>query len=415
MLGLTTRSTLDARRPIAGYQVPSDSRGIGGLLTSWRQSRLMYDPGPVPAGGVGWTGDVVPWSVGIMDAEAALGIGVAYQCHALVTDSVGMLPTYARRVAGDGVSERTFPTPDVLRDPFPLISAMNWRSQATSSLLWWGNFYAIPFDADSNGYPRQLAPLHPDMVDVRLTSAGLPEYRMVETGRVFSANEFLHVRGHVLPGQPVGFGILDVAAGSLRSATRQRDYVSSVFSSGVPSGIIRVERPDMAEEEANRIKAKWMATFDGPGREPVVMPNSMDFEAISMNPVDADMASLRRLTARDICHFFGVHPGLIGEDSGSSDTYSNVESQWTGLLRYSIQPWTTRLQESLASVLPRGVEVRFDFDELLQPTTSERFDAWAAAISSGILTVDEVRERENLPPLAGTEVPQPSAPEVLDV
>jgi phage portal protein BeeE len=44
----------------------------------------------------------------------------------------------------------------------------------------------------------------------------------------------------------------------------------------------------------------------------------------------------------------------------------------------------------------RGQTAKFKYDSMLKTDTASRYAAYATALSSGFLTVDEVRDRENL-------------------
>ena len=44
----------------------------------------------------------------------------------------------------------------------------------------------------------------------------------------------------------------------------------------------------------------------------------------------------------------------------------------------------------------RGQTAKFKYDSMLKTDTASRYSAYATALSSGFLTVDEVRDRENL-------------------
>jgi phage portal protein BeeE len=61
-------------------------------------------------------------------------------------------------------------------------------------------------------------------------------------------------------------------------------------------------------------------------------------------------------------------------------------------------PWASRIEQRLTDLLPRGQYAKFNFDALLRPDTKSRYDAHKVALDAGFLTVDEVREIEDLDP-----------------
>jgi hypothetical protein len=62
-------------------------------------------------------------------------------------------------------------------------------------------------------------------------------------------------------------------------------------------------------------------------------------------------------------------------------------------------------------LLPRGQKAEFNLTEFLRPNQNARFNAYATGLSSGFLTVDEVREMEGMTPL--DEQPAPTAEEPI--
>jgi hypothetical protein len=57
--------------------------------------------------------------------------------------------------------------------------------------------------------------------------------------------------------------------------------------------------------------------------------------------------------------------------------------------------------------MPGSGVVRVNLDGFANPTKAERFEAWKVALEAGIVTLDEVRAAEGMPPMA--DVPPPAA------
>ena len=91
---------------------------------------------------------------------------------------------------------------------------------------------------------------------------------------------------------------------------------------------------------------------------------------------------------------------------GSNLTYSNIEQSWIEFADYTLAAYTGELEELLSGLLPRGRVVRFDWDSSRRADMADRYNAYETAIGSGWLTVDDVREREGLPPLTHEQAAQ---------
>ena len=67
------------------------------------------------------------------------------------------------------------------------------------------------------------------------------------------------------------------------------------------------------------------------------------------------------------------------------------------------------IEDALTFLLPRGQQARFNYEGFLRSSTEQRYSSYATAITSGFLTIDEVREIEGREPLpAPTPAPEPS-------
>jgi phage portal protein BeeE len=58
--------------------------------------------------------------------------------------------------------------------------------------------------------------------------------------------------------------------------------------------------------------------------------------------------------------------------------------------------YTDAITDALSNCLPRGTRVEFDFQHLFRADVAARYDYYSVAIAAGILTPEEVREKEGL-------------------
>ncbi len=177
-------------------------------------------------------------------------------------------------------------------------------------------------------------------------------------------------------------------------------YAQGTFRSGVPAGYLKVTQGGLTETQANALKAKWMAAHGGDEASIAVLNATTDFSPLSWSPVDAALAEVKRLNISDVAYAFGMAPETLGVTMGNSATYSNV-AQWFEAHRdFALSPWIAALEGVLSSLVPEGTRVEVNLDAYTQPDLATRIDAYAAAITAGLFTVDEARAREGLPPLS---------------
>jgi HK97 family phage portal protein len=361
----------------------------------------------IPAGAlpVGYTG-ASAWGVAAPDLTAAMfagageaavtGLSASWRCLNILTNGIGGLELFA---FDDSKDDARITTPRVLADPWPMVSPVEWRAMVVGSLVMHGNAYLLPYDMDPRtGYPRQLPIVHPDRMHVELVNGKL-RYWLDESH--IDALDVLHIRGYAPPGSPIGFGVVEAQRRGIAMANAVDAYqVGNLNQAAVPPVVIRVNRPEISEEQALDIQGKWIAKHGYGSRAPAVIPTSMEVTPIAWSPEDTQFLESKAFTAVEQCWWFGIDPRLLTlAASAQSLTYSNIESTYVDLQRMSYMPWTSRIESTLSRVLPRSVNARFDFTPILRTTLQDRYSAYKTAIEGGWLTIDEVRVMENMGPM----------------
>jgi HK97 family phage portal protein len=213
------------------------------------------------------------------------------------------------------------------------------------------------------------------------------------------ADELLVFRNRVWPGKYRGHGVWDQFAAEIGFGTAIRDYAANMLGRGIPAGYLKVTAPDLEQTEADNLKERWMTAHGGSVRRIAVLNATTEFHPLQLDPQALQLAELLRLSAWEIALVYGIPPYKLGISMGSNNTYANVESQSIDYVQDSLLPWARRIEASFDAILPWGTTLKLNLDGLRRADTKTRYDAYAVGLSNGFLTVDEVRERESLPPL----------------
>ena len=331
-----------------------------------------------------------------VDTDAALRLPAVWASVRLLADSVSTLPLEMLARGGD----RPGPVPAWLDEPAAGMPLGEWLYAVMTSLLLRGNAYGLITARSGPGLlPAQVDLAHPDTVSVFVDpDTGRPTYRV--GGQEFSREQVWHVRAFTLPGVLLGMSPVDYARQAIGLGLGAERFGASFFGSGaVPSLIIRSLNPDLNAEEAARLKAGVMESQRR--RTPMVVNPATEVTPISLRPDEAQFIETARFNVSQVARVFGVPVEMIGGDSGGSLTYSNTEARALDFVRYSLRPWLVRLETAVSRLLPPGQTVRFDANDLLRGTTSERYAAHESALRAGWTSPNEVRQAEGLPPLAG--------------
>jgi HK97 family phage portal protein len=142
-----------------------------------------------------------------------------------------------------------------------------------------------------------------------------------------------------------------------------------------------------------------MAAHGGDRRSIAVLNATTDFQPLNLTPVDAALDSVKRLNLADLAFSFGLDPMTLGAGLQNSATYTNLRDAWANHRDFGLAPWTAAVEGTLSALMPGTQSVRVNLDGFANPTAAERFSAWEIALRARIVTVDEVRAAEGLPPL----------------
>jgi len=331
------------------------------------------------------------WAGTYVDQNTALGIPAIYRGITLISDAIGALPLCAYRN-----KREVLPTPQILMRPVPNETRMETISAMAAALIVHGNYIAVLGEPGANGLPDSIYPVSPDRVEVSKAN-GRITYKIDE--KSYDQSEIMHIKNFTMPGDLVGKGILAVAKQALGKEIAINEYASRYFDGGVnPTAVIKSANPDLTQEEADALKNAWMAMYSSRNRSPVVMNSTTDFEVLSSNAAESQLVEAQTAGLTEAANILGLPPYFLGSPN-SSRTYSNVEQENLQLVKWSIQPIAERIEAAFSDLLVRGQIAAFEYESLLKTDTASRYDAYAVALSNGFLTVDEVRDYENLDPM----------------
>jgi HK97 family phage portal protein len=326
-----------------------------------------------------------------VNAESALSVPAIWRATTMISDSVGVMPLQAYRN-----DQKLEPTPRLLERPNPLETRVETISAMVAALILHGNYVAILGEPGPSGYPESIYPVAPERVTIYKRD-GRKYFRIDEIE--YTSDQIFHIKGFSLPGDVAGIGIVAAQRQGVGAAVAVMEYAARYFNGGaMPSYAIKSSNPDLTEDEADLLKIKWMEHYGGKSRIPAILNASTDIEPLTANANDSQLVEARNMAVSDSANIVGVPGNMVGAPN-TSRTYSNVEAQGLEYLRTSIAPITTRIESTFTDYLPRGQEAKFNYDSLLRADTYTRYQAHKLALDAGFLTVDEIRELEDLPPM----------------
>jgi len=341
-----------------------------------------------------------------VDTTTTLSVPGIWRGITLIADAIGGLPLHAYRS-----EQYVDPQPNILVRPVATETRIETISSMVAALLIHGNYIAILGAPGANGYPDSFYPVNPEKVGVRREDGAIV-YHI--NGVDYDSSEIMHIKGFSLPGELVGYGILSAQRQAIGGAIATQTYAERYFNGGaIPPAYIESDNPDLTQEEASALKSAWLQSYGGINMTPPVFNAATRVKTLAANARESQLIEARQYSLTEIANMIGLPAYYLGAPN-SSRTYSNVSEENLQLVRWSLLPWISRIEQKLTDYIPRGQVAKFNVDALLRPDTKTRYEAHAIALDKGFLTINEVRELENREPLEENPKYEPIPAEIVN-
>lgn len=304
----------------------------------------------------------------------------------------------------------------VLRKPNRYQTRIQFLSQWITMKLVYGNTYVLK-SRDSRGVVDALYVLNSKLVTPLVTPDGGVYYQIgqdtlsgLQTSLVVPAGEILHDRCIALFHPLVGVPPLFACAMSATQGNRIQSNSAKFFENmSRPSG--HLTAPGTIDDvTAERLKRDFETRFGG-GNIGKVLVTGDDLKYETLGTIPAQQAQLidqLRWTAEDVAGAFLVPLYKIskGSDTKLKNAAQQDEDYYKQTLQHLIESIELLLDEGLG--LTGGTQllgVELDLDGLLRMDPVQRAERSERLVKAGIMSPDEARQGENLPPTPGGAEP----------
>ena len=217
-----------------------------------------------------------------------------------------------------------------------------------------------------------------------------------------SSRDVLHIPGLGFDGL-VGYSPIAMAKNAIGLAIATEEYGSKFFANGAtPGGIL--EHPGVVKDP-ERVRESWNSAFGGSANanKVAVLEEGMKYTPISISPEQAQFLETRKFQIDEIARIFRVPPHMIGDLEKSS--FSNIEQQSLEFVKYTLDPWVCRWEQSMQRALLKADEktlyfLKFNVDGLLRGDYQSRMNGYAVGRQNGWMSANDIRELENLDRIA---------------
>ncbi len=348
------------------------------------------------------------------NAGSVLSFSPVFRCLNLISSDIAKIPVqlmenqggYWKELMGD---RRAM----VLQRPNHYQTRYSFFESWVLSKLQYGNAYILK-GRDGSGLVNALYPIDPSLVKVLISDGGDVFYKIkenrlngIQTEVTVPAREMIHDMHITLDHKLVGISQIAAAGLGAQQGLNIQNSSTKLFGNmAMPSGILTA--PGKIDQvTADNLRTRWATNYGGDNFGAVaVLGNDLSFQAITTNAVDAQLIEQLQWTAKDVCMAFGVPPYKLG--IGDMPAYSNINALDQAYYSQTLQALIRSIEERLTDGLGLDLlkfKVNLDERELLRMDAKTKAEIMAIRLGAGMLSPNEARQDENLPPVDGGESP----------
>lgn len=353
-----------------------------------------------------------------VNERTAMQTTAVYACVRILAEAVASLPLHVYEYQDDGGKKLVHDHPlyYLLHDePNPEMTSFVFRETLMSHLLIWGNAYA-QIIRDGAGRVLGLYPLLPDKMEVQRDDKGNIYYvysRNSDENPMFKdygniklkAEDVLHIPGLGFDGL-IGYSPIAMAKNAVGMTLACEEYGASFFANGAnPGGVL--EHPGVLKDPS-KVRESWNSVYRGVNNahKIAVLEEGMKYQQIGIPPEEAQFLETRKFQINEIARLYRIPPHMVGDLDKSS--FSNIEQQSLEFVKYTLDPWVIRWEQSLQrSLLLPGEKgkyfIKLNVDGLLRGDYQSRMNGYAVGRQNGWFSANDIREMENMNPIPDEE------------
>lgn len=373
--------------------------------------------------------------------SSAMRVGAVLACVRVLAEDVAKLPLQLKEYRTEGGKKHTndldtHPAMRTMRRPNEYMTQQDFLETMTAIAALKGTAYAlklwVPLDGKDAGKEElaELWPLLPGQCHLRLDlweqrrELWYDVWTSAEGAMLYPASELIRIKGPSLNGIE-GLDMVRQAAETIGLNSQivkaqARFYGKDQRPSGVLSSKLPLGTNKEGINQRERLQAQWDSKF-GPGGSGglAILDGDWQYSPITISAHDADTMKLWEAMIADACRVFRVSPVKVMQASGSV-SYNSLEQTNQNHLTDSLEPWLIRWEQGLARDLLSNDEWQgrrgrrlawfFDRNEYTRPLPKDRYEIYAKARQNNLLTVNDIRDLEDMPRIDDNRADDPFQP-----
>lgn len=348
-----------------------------------------------------------------VSSKTALSISMVWSCVKILSESLSGLPLklYEDTDKGRVQVSRNDRALKLLRKPNPYMTMLNFLKFVVVNMALRGNAFAL-IERNIHGEPIGFVPLNYRTVTID-ADEGLLYLVTPNDGDPFpvSPENMLHFKLFSLDGI-VGLSPIEHQAETMGLAKAGQQWSARFMRKGGFTGGYVIYEQFLTEAQQNQILKKFpdvrKADADDIGKMAILQGNPKIVPA-GISQKDAQFIESQQFQEEALAGIYGVPLWLANRAGKTSIMGSNLEQQLTGFITFGLKPYIDAVEDEFNDKVyrPKSRFTEFVVEGLLRADSAGRSTYYGGALGgsggSGWMTINEVREKENLPPLDGDE------------
>jgi HK97 family phage portal protein len=279
------------------------------------------------------------------------------------------------------------------------MSAMTFRETLTAHLMGYGNAYAEIIRTGS-GEVKRLEILEPQKMEVRRVDEKIV-YKY-DGSTVLPARKVLHVKGLGYNGL-MGYSVVRMARESLGLAKAAEGFGAAMFGNNCQPGLVAVHPETMSEQAEQNLRRTLERAGKGENAFKVlVLEEGLKLDKLAITPEDAQYLSTRNFEIEEVCRWFRIPPSKIHHLLKAN--FNTLEMQSLEYVTDTLMGWCVRWEKEIKRQLlnqpgDRDLYVEHNLDALLRGDIKTRAESYAKGRQWGWFSVNDIRKKENMPPI----------------
>lgn len=326
-----------------------------------------------------------------INRETAMSIPAIAAARNLICPTIGRMPLLAEKNNTPLPTQPPFLTQ--MERGRPNFDTLTWIAD---HLFFYGRAFLLITEMAADGYPKWLRFVPEWNAEVN-DKGELAKAFGIPVGK----GTYIRVNAH-------NEGFLNYGADLIRTTKQIERAAAEIGASPIPSIILKDKSPQgLRSEDASALVSQWTTARSKRGGSVGYVNNQIEPEVLQV-PAENLLIEGQNFSVLQVARATGVPASFLEASvAGSSLTYSNGMDRNRQLIDSALMPFMTAIESTLSLWMPLGTVAEFDTSVLLRADEKSRMDMYSTAISSGVLTANEARERENLPAIEEKPAPTP--------